>query len=108
MTSFTGYITDHSANNKKTPSEVKLLKGTGKNVPAVVVDLDNTPHVTRSRGEAAADTEQASFSFPATSFQVFLLLLFVLQHCYTVCTRPAQMIVCCLVDMHSLLSFIPV
>ena len=72
MAPFIGLISDHSAKNKKTPNGVK---GAGKsndaNVPAVVVDLDNTPHVTRSRGEAAADTENAGFSFPAASFQVY-------------------------------------
>ena len=64
---------EHSAKNEKTPNGVKRAeKSNDVNVPAVVVDLDNTPHVTRSRGEAAADAENAGFSFPAASFQVFL------------------------------------
>ena len=42
------------------------------------IDLDNTPHVTRSRGEAAAtDAQEASFSFPSTKFQVVQLIFFV-------------------------------
>ena len=52
-----------------------MEKSYGENAPAVVVDLDNTPHVTRSRGEAAADTEKAGFSFPAASFQVYVLFV---------------------------------
>ena len=56
-----------------------------------MVDLDNTPHVTRSRGEAAADTEKAGFSFPAASFQVYVLFVFLfvcfclLFFCIVVC-----------------------
>ena len=76
---FTGFITDHIAKTKKTPCGVKSVNGTeksnGENAPAVVVDLDNTPHVTRSRGEAAADTEKAGFSFPVASFQVYILFV---------------------------------
>ena len=57
-----------------------------------MVDLDNTLHVTRSRGEAAADTEKAGFSFPAASFQVYVLFvfLFVCFFCIVVCVKRAN------------------
>ena len=88
---FTGFITDHIAKTEKTPCGVKSVNGTeksnGENAPAVVVDLDNTPHVTRSRGEAAADTEKAGFSFPAASFQVYNIIYSFVLFCIVVCVK---------------------
>ena len=69
---------------KKAPTSIKSEKGEKsqeKLVTALAVDLDNTPHVTRSRGEAAAvETHEASFSFPASNFQVILRILEVHVH----------------------------
>ena len=65
-------------------------KSSGENEPAVVVDLDNTPHVTRSGGEAAADTEKAGFSFPAASFQVYNIIYSFVLFCIVVCLKSTN------------------